>query len=476
MSGNDNVKSADRPRILIPVTCAWTVRNVLLSGLAGELRKNAALVFGLPEGRDFGGLFEGWDTIVLPDLDCSDRRHAHIRQRLGRAHFQVASRTVADSLLRLYRRNASFASGVVITLNTWRARFESSPARYRWLVEEEYRRWMAINRWSEGRARALLRPFDAVIFPAPHSSRERWLARWARMLGLKTITTIHSFDNPTTTSRHFITYDRYLVWNARMRDELRRIYPEIPGNAFVIAGTPHFSFYFRPELQGCREDLARRFALDPVRPILLYAGGPKSLVPHEIHLVARLAEDLREIPEPQRPQLIVRPHPIERDFARWDLLRRYPEIRWSLPWADSAANAEWAIPTEESLREFCMLVRHADVLINSCSTMSIDAAVCDTPAILLDYVLPPFEDFAPFMHRYYDWDHYRPVVASGAARIARSPQDLVGLVRTYTRQPDLDREARAKLADDMCGEAPDRAVGHFAEIIRELVGAYAEQP
>jgi hypothetical protein len=322
----------------------------------------------------------------------------------------------------------------------------------------------------------LLDGFDAVLFAAPHSSRERWLARWAKEFGLKTIAIVHSFDNPTTTSRHFITYDRYLVWNARMRDELRRIYPEIPDGAIVVAGTPHFSFYYRPEFQGSREELARSFALDPMRPSLLYAGGPKSLVPHEVHLVARLMRDLREIPEPERPQLIVRPHPIERDFARWDLLRRFPEIRWSVPWANSAADAEWAIPTEKSLREFCMLVRLSDVVINSCSTMSIDAAVCDTPVICLDYALPPFERFAPFVHRYYEWDHYRPVISSGGVRIARGPGELMDLIRSYVHKPALDREKRARLVREMCGQAPERAVNRFVEIVRDAVGAYAERP
>jgi hypothetical protein len=80
------------------------------------------------------------------------------------------------------------------------------------------------------------------------------------------------------------------------------------------------------------------------------------------------------------------------------------------------------------------------------------------------------------MHRYYDWDHYRPVIASGGVRIARTPRELMDLIRSYVHQPAQDREQRAELAREMCGGAPERAVGRFVEIIRDTVGAYAEQP
>lgn len=464
-----------RPRILIPVTCAWTVRNILLSGVADWIRESADIVFALPENRDLSALFDGWETVPLPDADRTNRWHGHVRQRLGRAHFWIASENVAGTLARLYRYHAPVVPRLRTTLNIWRARFESAPKRYRRLVEREQERWQALNSGSVTRAMDLLTGVDLVLSPAPHSSRERWVARWAKQFGLRTTAIIHSFDNPTTTTRHFVTYDTYLVWNDRMRDELLRIYPEIPAGAIIPAGTPHFSFYFRPDLQGTREELARRFSLDPRRPIVLYGGGPKALVPHEPVLIERLRHDIQAIPEQRRPQLVVRPHPIERDFARWDVLRQYPEIRWSLPWAGKAADAEWAIPTTESLHELCLLVRHSDVLINCCSTMSIDAAVCDTPVVCLDYVLPPYQDFASIAHRYYTWDHYRPVIASGAVSLARSPEELMTMIELYLAHPEIHRRERAKLVRDMCGDAPERAVPRAAEIILETARSHVSR-
>jgi hypothetical protein len=447
------------------------------SGLADRLRAFADVVFAVPGDRDLSEPLTGWPTTTLPSVDQSDRSHAHIKQRLGRAHFWIASPTVARSLLHLYRSRASLPEKLVITLNTWRARWESEPTRYHRLVEEEYRRWNRLNRAQLGFAGQLLDGFDTVIFPAPHSWRERWLSRMAKELGLRTIAIIHSFDNPTTTSRHFVIYDQYLVWNERMRGELRRIYPEIPKDALSVVGTAHFYPYFEPDYRGDKGDFLSFFRLDGSRPVVLYAGGPCSLVPHETSLVARLCEDLRSLPANCRPQLVVRPHPIERNFDRWTPLRKgYPEVRWSIPWAKSAEEAEWAIPSQEEIRRFCMLVRYSDVVVNSCSTMSIDAALCDRPVICLDYTLPPFKFFAPYMHRYYDWDHYRPIIESGGVRLARAPEQLLRYILEYIANPALDRSNRSRLVSDMCGAKPHQAVSRIAEAIRCCPAETAKRP
>ena len=44
-------------------------------------------------------------------------------------------------------------------------------------------------------------------------------------------------------------------------------------------------------------------------------------------------------------------------------------------------------------------------------------------------------------------DHYRPVIDLGAARIARSSQDLAAYVNLYLSDPSLDRENRRKLVE-----------------------------
>ncbi|MBL8291800.1 MAG: hypothetical protein JNN08_08185 [Bryobacterales bacterium] len=449
------------------------MRNLVLSGLAERLAESAEVVFGTPEDRPLTEQLAGWETLTLPTVSQSSNAYESRRRRLGRAHFWVTSTMVADSLTKLYQHRASWKKRLYILANYGlRGRLEARPHWYSRLVRLERELWWKLNELSEETAHRLLSGFDAVVFPMPHSPREWWTARWAQRFGLKTIAMIHSFDNPTTTFRHPIHYDEYLVWNTRMAGELTRIYPEIDPSSIHVTGTPHFYFHYCPSFAGSRSELAAMYNLNPRRPILLYAGGPISLVPHEATLVRRLYDDLLNWPIDARPQIIVRPHPIEPHFQHWEELRAScADVRWSIPWQPAHRDREWVIPSAANMREFCMLVRNADLVVNCCSTMSIDAAICDTPVICLDYVLPPFEDFASHVHRYYQWDHYKPLIATGGIRLAASPEELLSFVRQYLADPSLDREHRAHLVSQTCGPCPDDPIPAIASTITRLIGA-----
>jgi hypothetical protein len=466
------------PKLLIPITSAWCVRNLVLSGLAERITESAQVVFGTPEGRPLTEHLRGWETIELPAASQTTRTYERYRRRLARAHFWVASKVVADSLAKLYQRGGSLKQKLYVLANYGlRARVEAGPPWYSRLVRLERELWWGLNEGSEQTARRILSGFDAVLFPMPHSVREWWTARYAQRFGIRTIAMIHSFDNPTTTFRHPIRYDACLVWNARMAAELTRIYPEVDPSSIHVTGTPHFYFHYHPSFMGTRTELAAKYALDPGRPILLYAGGPISLVPHEAALISRLYDDLLKWPIRTRPQIIVRPHPIEPRFHHWDSLRASgADIRWSIPWQTTDGERDWVIPSAEDIRDFCMLVRHSDLVVNSCSTMSIDAAASDTPVICLDYVLPPFEDFASYVHRYYHWDHYEPLIASGGVRLAGSPEELLSMVRQYLADPSLDRENRACLIRETCGPCPADSVPAVAATIARLIGAGQSVP
>jgi hypothetical protein len=287
---------------------------------------------------------------------------------------------------------------------------------------------------------------------------------------METVAMVRSFDNLTTKGRHPIIFDNYLVWNQQMRDELLRSYSKVRPGAVHVVGTPQFQFYFSPEYTGSREELFDLFKLDPQRPLLLYACCPKETVPHEVPIVAQLCADLRRIPEAQRPQLILRLHPVERHPDRWKpIAEEYPEVHWSTPWQTNPDNVLWSVPQQEEIKLLCMLVRYSDVVINVASTMSFDAALCDTPVVCVNYALPPFADFTKYINNFYDYDHYRPIANSGAIRIARSPEQLLSHVQEYLANPALDREKRAQLVADKCGPDPAHAVDLIARSVVELI-------
>jgi hypothetical protein len=446
------------------------VRNLLLTGLAGRLKDYFEVLLAAPEGRGECVGSHGLRVSEFPAGAAGDDRSGRLRHRLAKAHLWHVSPRVANYMYQYRASGRPLGDRAYLAFSEWRARIDARPNRYCRLVREEERHEARADSAASGRLLEWMEncQADAALFTAPESQLQGALARCAKKLGLTNVAMIHSFDNLTTKGRHPILFDSYLVWNEIMRAELLRAYPEIDPDKVHVAGTPHFYFYHSPAHRLTRDEIADRYDLDAARPILLYAAGPNTLLPHEVGIARRLQRDLDGFAPDSRPQLVVRLHPWERDFGRWKALEdEAPAVRWSVPWETSVDDPTWAVPSHQDLREFCGLVRHSDVIINAASTMSLDAAICDTPAVCVNYALAPFERFAKHMSNFYHYDHYRPIAESGAVRIAKSPQELIAHIKTYLGDPSADAESRGRLVKRMCGPQPESPLSPVAEAIRE---------
>jgi hypothetical protein len=318
----NGISNVNRSRLLIAITGAWSVRNILLSGLADRLSNELEIVIALPEGySSLGDALGSFKAVRFSAEKVADSECARLQRRLAKAHLEMVSPKMARYLnqVRTYRR--PMKRRVVSAGTQWMARVDSQPARFQRLVNDEYAQW---EKQADSKMGELISSWNAtaILFPEPHMPEERSLARWAKKMGLKTVAMVRSFDNLTTKGRHPIMFDHYLVWNQQMRDELLHAYSEVPANNVHVAGTPQFQFYFSPEYTGSREELAQLYDLDPKRPLILYAGNATGTVPHEILVVTQLCDALRRMPVEQRPQLIVRPHPVERNSKRWDEVKQ----------------------------------------------------------------------------------------------------------------------------------------------------------
>jgi hypothetical protein len=442
-----------------------------MTGLAERLAKSFDVVTASPEGREVVGSLKGRpESLVFPLGDDGDRAYHHARQRLGEAHIWRANPAVAKAMSRLRRYRRPLLDRANSVKTEWSARLEANSKPYWRLVGRVSKLEQAMT--EKGPVVDWMRTTGcrAILFTAPEMAIVRPLAHAAQRLGLRTIAIIHSFDNLSTKGRHSIMFDAYLVWSADMKSELLHVYPEIRESNIHIAGTTHFHFYTSPRHNATRTEVSESLGLDPARPIVLYAAGPDSLLPFEVPVVERLARDLADVTLTERPQIVVRPHPFERDPERWKALAaRVPQLAWSFPWEASAADPSWAVPSEDDLRAFCGLVRHSDVVVNAASTMSLDAAICDRPAVCVDYCLPPFEDFSAHLHAFYDYFHYRPITRSGAVPVVRSPGELVVEVVGALRAPARRQSQRAALVRQMCAVPPAQAVESVASAIEKAV-------
>jgi hypothetical protein len=73
--------------------------------------------------------------------------------------------------------------------------------------------------------------------------------------------------------------------------------------------------------------------------------------------------------------------------------------------------------------------------VNVASTMSLEHCMFDRPVVNIGYNPPSVDRRELDYARYYDFDHYKPVVDSGAVAVARSPAELRPLLMAALTDP-----------------------------------------
>jgi hypothetical protein len=438
--------------IVLLVSSGWGVRTFLQTEVLPELQRHARVVLFaapdlMPPLRERLG-----DEISIEPLHPFDHlagAYGLAYRRRNQRFFRVSS-TGSRRLKQAYhRKTLSGRRALVFGLLELEARLfgrrESLPRmerRERELLLRDYPHAAEYER--------RLRGASLVVSTLPHAHEEAPPAVVARHLGIPVAAWINSWDNLTSKPAYFTGYDHYFLWSERMRSELLRYYPEAAAGTVDITGVPHFDWYRCPSMRMSREELCALHGFDPRRPILLYGTATPHLAPSEHLVVQRLARDLAGAPG--SPQLLVRLHPGEAGgrFHDW---QPGPGVAFQRPGERGRGSLAGYCPTREENREFVSSILHADVIVNLASTLTLDAALCDRPAVNVAFDLSPEEpSFQTAISQYYThYDHYRTVVESSAVRLAHSPEELMSHVSAYLRDPGLEREGRKRLVDLWCG-------------------------
>ncbi len=284
----------------------------------------------------------------------------------------------------------------------------------------------------------------------------------AQALGIPTATFLFSWDNLTSQGRLIPLYDHYLVWNEAIKADLLRIYPSIRAEQVRVVGTPQFDFHFRPEFHCSREEYCARVGADPRRPIVVYSTGMANHMPGEHVVVERIADLLKEFTEFGPPQLLVRLY--AKDLTnRFDELRNrrrdilFPEVAWE---------KSWLTPKYEDLSAYTNLLRHCALGINIASTVSLELCMMDKPVLNVGYDPPGMNIHPVSFARYYQFDHYAPVVASGGVEVAYSEDQLRAQISNALRNPGERAAQRRALLDKMFGGTLD---GHSSNRVSQAL-------
>jgi hypothetical protein len=271
-------------------------------------------------------------------------------------------------------------------------------------------------------------------------------------------------------------HDGYVVWSEQMRRELHYYYPTTKDKPVHVVGAPQFDVFFQKRFQQSREEFCATQGLRPELPIIVYAiGSPNFLLEHygALEMAETIARgDLGDV------QMLVRPHPIHDNAQMTELFSRFAPRVILQQTAEAGTSLTARSQDEKQVSEWVNTFRHADVVVNLGSTVTVDAAIFDRPVINLDYDPEPGRPNQALVKDVnHLWTHFKPVAESGGVWLANNPSETLEAVRTYLRHPDLHREQRRWIAeyvcghlDGRCGERMTSAIGDFAAKLQEARG------
>jgi hypothetical protein len=258
------------------------------------------------------------------------------------------------------------------------------------------------------------------------------IIRAAQAMGIKTYTHILSFDN--LTSRGYLPvskFDKYFVWNEKMKEELIKYY-SVSSYKIFITGTPQFDFHSDKISRG---ETLERIGLEAHEKYVVYCANHFAISPNEPELLEYILEKFHGTADLKGFRLVLRLHPMD-DYNRWNqILDANPSVILSTPWKHLDNDTLfWGEPNFDDLVLFSNILRHACVMLNIASTVSIDASITDTPVICIGFH-PTKTVESDFYRDVHYTEHYREIMDCNALPLATSLDNLIILIKEQIDSP-----------------------------------------
>ncbi|WP_418637696.1 hypothetical protein [Winogradskyella sp.] len=285
-----------------------------------------------------------------------------------------------------------------------------------------------------------------------------------KKLQLKTAAFMFSWDNLTSQGRIIPNYDYYFTWNDKIKIDLLRLYPQINKGSVFVTGTPQFDFHFNKQFIDTKERLYTALGISNEKKIVLYSTGMSYYCPKEHLIVQEVEKVLNKIDKDL--QLVVRIYAKDDNTAYYQLRDKNPNIcipehYWEL---------NHLTPTIKDITLFNSLLHHCTIGINVASTVSLDLAIVNKPIINIAFNPPGVDIYPNDYKKIYEFDHYKPIVNSGAISLAKNQKDLEEQLRQYLECPSYKENERKKLVQDFFGDTLNNDnTSTFAIIFKSLL-------
>lgn len=431
-------------KVYLSIPSLWSFRNFVYSDLIEDLKMKYHFILLVPKGSNYLNVIEnlGYNYIEYPVNIYSTKERFFIKAlnyRLVRKnrvlrnsklvlHTQGVSSTIKERGLKLIAQLISFIFSSKVLFNFYR--ISSKDNRLEDIVKEIAKS-----------PKAIIIATNIVV------KHELILFLQFTKLKNKKIDFINSFDN--TTSRGYMPFeifDRHIVWNNNMAQELIDIFGESK-NKIEILGTPQFDLLTLGGKTKLKTD-DPQFNIVENSKYILYCAGHHSLIPFEKKIVTEMIQELNKSFDDLK--FIIRLHPLD-NWNRWTEQEDFPSnVMIDYPWKQNSTNPLMSLPGKYEYLRHGRLLNNAMLILNIGSTTSLDACVLNRPVYNIC-----FDSFNKNgeLDMIYNSEHYSPIIASKSAPLVNNIIQLVEVISGLVRdsEPKDMSLKRRSFAKEYCG-------------------------
>jgi len=277
------------------------------------------------------------------------------------------------------------------------------------------------------------------------------------------VSMIRSWDN--LTSKGLIRHipQKLLVHSAIISDEAISMH-DIPRESIEITGIPHYDFYVTNQRTE-REIFFTRIGGDSRKKMLLFVPvGDRYISSNTVD------GDILDIIDKNLPhdfQILVRFPPAD-NVRALETKKNYGRIIFDRPSArfDNLKHTELSKENEVHLADS---LYYSDLIVSGPSTMCIDGCVFDKPVILVGFDGYESRPYFESIRRYYDYQHFKPVLESGGVRYAQNQQELIRFMKYYIENPSQDFAGRKRVVTLECFKTDGKSSERLVKALRTWI-------
>jgi hypothetical protein len=457
-----------KKRILILVSNSFFVRNFLRSGFAGKL------------------IASGLEPVFLAPAE----KLSYYREQFSQegVMFDVLPEPADPRLEKFFKKLESYSvHSSFVRLIHWH--FLTREKSKDWFLTRPFFFLIRLLLWQLG-ALAVYRSFirfcydvfrdeavaqvianhqPAILFcPSINLGNEWAFLREAKRLGVLTIGMTSSWDNFYSKTFLRVPPDHLLVQTNLMKAQAQRL-ADYPAEKIIVVGVPQYDRYFKKVGLIDREEFFRQIGADPKKKLILFACSGKVTYEEDKKIIGLIYQLINSGLLSRDLQVLVRPHP-KRPFSEKfleEIRRRYGFLAIMPAKKLTTARDPWEFD-EAAIFLLTNTLAHVDLVITTCTTLFVEAAIFDKPLIAIGFDLTKKRFYSNSARRFFEWDHLADLLKTGGVSLVTSVAEFAETIEKYLAEPAYLAAGRRRLVAEQAVFTDGQSVDRVVEVIDSL--------